>query len=155
MLYIKGNIKGGTKQALIAHLTHHDYFDSNFNSAFLLTFATIMPIGEFVDLLINRFNLEAPEGLSYEEYNTWISKKQSPIRLRVMNVIKLLIERYWANSYYDETVLSKLLSFAQGPQIKLFSVSKVLQSHLQSLLNHEKYVSNKSQVFLLLNLHCR
>lgn len=138
LLDIKGNIKGGTKQALIAHLTHHDYFDSNFNSAFLLTFATMMPIGEFVDLLINRFNLEAPEGLSYEEYNTWISKKQSPIRLRVMNVIKLLIERYWANSYYDETVLRKLLSFAHGPQIKLFSVSKVLQSHLQSLLNHEK-----------------
>ena len=138
LLDIKGNIKGGTKHALVAHLTHHDYFDSNFNSAFLLTFATMMPISEFVDLLISRFNLEAPEGLSYEEYNTWISKKQGPIRLRVMNVMKLLIERYWSNSYYDETVLRKWLSFVQSPQIKSFSVSKVLQSNLQSILNHEK-----------------
>ncbi|CUM51586.1 uncharacterized protein AC631_01921 [Debaryomyces fabryi] len=143
LLDIKGNIKGGTKQALVAHLTHHDYFDSNFNSAFLLTFATMMPIGEFLTLLINRFNLEAPEGLSYEEYNRWISKKQSPIRLRVINVMKLLIERYWAESYYDESVLRRWLAFVQSPEIKSFSMSKVLQNHLQSLLNHEKICYEK------------
>lgn len=138
LLDIKGNIKGGTKEALIAHLTHHDYFDSNFNSAFLLTFATMMTINEFVDLLLERFNIEAPEGLSFEEYNLWISKKQGPIRLRVMNVMKLLVEKYWVNSYYDEGVLRKLISFVQSPHVKLFSISKILQTNLQSILSHEK-----------------
>lgn len=137
LLDVKGNIKGGTKEALIAHLTHHDLFDSNFNTAFILTFPTMMKIGEFINLLINRFNIEAPEGLSYEEYNTWISKKQNPIRLRVMNIMKLLIEKHWCNSYYNEYVLKKWLKFAQTSAVQSFSIGKVLSNNLTKLLNGE------------------
>lgn len=137
LLDIKGNIKGGTKEALISHLTHHDYFDSNFNTAFLLTFATMLSIGELIELLIDRFNFEAPEGLSYEEYNAWISKKQNPIRLRVMNVMKLLMEKHWADSYYNEDVIKHWLTFVQSPQVRAFSVGKVLEGDLLTLLNHE------------------
>ncbi|ODV66311.1 ras GEF [Hyphopichia burtonii NRRL Y-1933] len=137
LLDVKGNIKGGTKEALIAHLTHHDLFDSNFNTAFILTFPTMMKIGEFINLLINRFNIEAPEGLSYEEYNTWISKKQNPIRLRVMNIMKLLIEKHWCNSYYNEYVLKRWLKFAQTSAVQSFSIGKVLSNNLTKLLNGE------------------
>lgn len=137
LLDVKGNIKGGTKEALIAHLTHHDLFDSNFNTAFLLTFATIMSIGEFINLLITRFNIEAPEGLSYEEYNNWITKKQNPIKLRVMNIMKLLVEKHWSKSYYNEPVIKNWLKFAQTPPVQAFSIGKILSNDLQRLLKGE------------------
>lgn len=133
---IKGNVKGGTKEALICHLTHHDLFDSNFNTAFLLTFATMMSLNEFINFLITRFNIEAPEGLSYDEYNTWISKKQNTIRLRVLNVMKLLLEKHWAKSYYNEQVIRRWLAFVQTPPVQAYSIGKTLQSHLQDLLNN-------------------
>lgn len=135
LMDVKGSIKGGTKEALIAHLTHHDLFDSNFNTAFLLTFASIMSIGEFIGLLINRFNIEAPEGLSYEEYNLWIAKKQNPIRLRVMNIMKLLVEKHWSISYYNENVLKKWIKFASSSPVQSFSIGKVLSKNLTRLLN--------------------
>ncbi|ODV76799.1 ras GEF [Suhomyces tanzawaensis NRRL Y-17324] len=144
LLDMKGNIKGGTKEALISHLTHHDMFDSNFNASFLLTFATIMTLGEFIGLLINRFNIEAPEGLSYEEYNTWISKKQNTIRLRVMNIMKLLVEKHWCDSYYNELVVKKWLSFAHSGTVQNYSVGKQLANNLVRLMNGEQvYIERK------------
>lgn len=137
LLDVKGSIKGGTKAALIAHLTHHDLFDSSFNTAFMLTFATMMSVGEFINLLINRFQIDAPEGLSYEEYNIWISKKQDPIRLRVMNVMKLLVEKHWSESYRKETVLKSWLSFVQTPTVQSYSIGKILLNELTRLLKGE------------------
>lgn len=59
----------------MSHLTHHLSLDSNFNAVFLLMFSSMMLLGELISLLIARFNIEPPEGLSYEEYNLWVSKK--------------------------------------------------------------------------------
>lgn len=143
---MNNNIKGGTKEALICHLTHHDLFDSNFNSAFLLTFATMMPLNELLNFLMMRFNIEAPEGLSYEEYNLWISKKQSPIRLRVLNIMKLLLEKYWSNSYHNELSLNKWLQFLQGSNVQSFSISKTLISHLNKLLRGEVVMVEREPV---------
>lgn len=140
---MKGNIKGGTKEALICHLTHHDLFDSNFNSAFLLTFSSIMSVIELVGYLISRFNIEAPEGLSYEEYNTWVSKKQNPIRLRVLNVMKLLLEKYWSESYFNEAVYNKWLAFLQSQIVSQFSISKTLIIHLNKLSKGEKVMIDR------------
>lgn len=138
LLDMKGNIKGGMKEALIAHLTHHDFFDSKFNTAFLLTFSTMLSLDKFIKLLIGRFNIEAPEGLSFDEYNTWIAKKLSPIRLRVLNIMKLLLQKYWTDSYYNEQALKKWLDFIKSPQVQSFSISKMIQSELEVILNHKR-----------------
>ncbi|CAH2352570.1 cell division control protein 25 [[Candida] railenensis] len=136
LLDIKGNIKGGSKEALIAHLTRHDLYDVNFNSAFLFTFPTIMSLSELISLLIVRYNIEAPEGLSYEEYNTWINKKQIPIRNRVLTLMKVLIEKFWAASFSkNKSVLKKWLQFIQTtPTVQNISTGKLVSSHLQKLL---------------------
>ncbi|WEJ97326.1 cell division cycle- protein [Yamadazyma tenuis] len=135
---VKGNVKGGTKEALICHLTHHDLFDSNFNTAFLLTFASIMSTSELINYLILRFNTEAPEGLSYDEYNNWVSKKQGPVRIRVLNIMKLLLEKYWSDSYYNESLINKWAAFLQSNLAASYSISKTLTSHLNKLLRGEK-----------------
>ncbi|CUM65452.1 uncharacterized protein PRCAT00003091001 [Priceomyces carsonii] len=137
LLDIKGNVKGGTKEALVCHLTHHDSYDSNFVAAFLLTFSTMMSIGELIELLIARFEIEPPEGLSFEEYNIWISKKQSTIRLRVLNTMKLLLEKHWCNSYKNYNVLTRWLTFTQSSQVQSYSIGKLLVTDLRKVINGE------------------
>lgn len=138
LLDLNGKIKGGTKEALVAHLTHHDQYDSSFVSSFLFSFATVTPLGELINLLIARFNIEAPEGLSFEEYNTWISQKQTPIRLKVILIMKLLLEKYWVDSYYEESILKRWLAFVHTPIVQSLSGGKVLSTELQQVLNGEK-----------------
>lgn len=146
LLDIKGNIKGGTKEALVAHLTHHEVCDSTFNTSFLITFSTIVSLGEMVALLINRFNIEAPEGLSYEEYNSWISKKQNPIRLRVLNVMNLIIEKHWTDSYYNELVLKRWSAFSLTIAVQAYPEGKKFSANLGRLLNKEKVCIEREPV---------
>lgn len=134
LLDINRNIKGGTKEALVAHLTHHQEFDSSFNNAFLISFATIMPIGELLHLLINRFNIDAPEGLSYEEFLTWRTQKQAKIRLKVLNVMRLLLENHWSNSYYNKSVLQRWLSFLKLQDFVSFPICEILVADVESIL---------------------
>ena len=147
LLDVKGNIKGGTKEALIAHLTHHDMFDSQFNTAFLLTFATMMPLGELIRLLIERFSVEPPEGLGFEEYNNWIVRKQNPIRLRVMNIMKLLIEKNWSPSYFNESAIKRWLNFAESEAVQSFSIGRLLANEIKNLLARKIYTVDRQPVF--------
>lgn len=135
LLDINRNIKGGTKEALVAHLTHHEEFDSTFNSAFLISFATMMNIGELVQLLINRFNIEAPEGLSYEEYLTWRTKKQGRIRLKVLHIMKLVLENNWSNSYFNKAVLQRWIAFLKLQDVGTYPISANLISDIESILD--------------------
>lgn len=137
LLDIKGNIKGGTKEALVAHLTRHESLDSGFISVFLITFATMMSIGELIQTLINRFNMDAPEGLSYEEYLSWKSLKQSKVRAKVLDIMKLLIDVHWCDSFYSITVLQRWLAFSQLPTVKRFPVSEKISEGIEKILRGE------------------
>lgn len=137
LLDIKGNIKGGTKEALVAHLTRHESLDAGFISVFLTTFATMMSIGEFIQLLINRFNMEAPEGLSYEEYLSWKSNKQQKVRAKVLDVMKLLIDAHWCDSYYSVTVLQRWMAFVQLPSVKRYPTSEHVAAGIEKILKGE------------------
>ncbi|CAN3374271.1 hypothetical protein DIURU_000850 [Diutina rugosa] len=148
ILDIKGNVKGGTKEALVAHLTHHDLFDSAFNAAFLLTFPTMLSLGELLALLINRFHMDAPDGLSFEEYNLWSTKKRNPMRLRVMNIMKLIVEKHWTDSYYNESVLRRWLVFAQSKPVQQFSIGKQLAVDLTKLLAGERVCFDRVPMIL-------
>ena len=52
---VKGQVKGGTLDALIERLTRHDIMDSTFNQTFLLTFKSFTTHEEFFDKLIGRY----------------------------------------------------------------------------------------------------
>jgi len=94
-------IKGGTREALIQRLTHHDLLDASFNMTFLLTFRSMFKTSDLVRQLINRFNLQPPENLAYEEYTIWVEKKSYPIKLRVVNIMKTLLQKYWIPNYNE------------------------------------------------------
>lgn len=134
LLDINGNIKGGTKEALVAHLTHHVSLDSTFNTVFLTSFATMMPIGELIQLLINRFNIEAPEGLSYEEYLTWRTQKRDKVRLRVLDILKLLLENHWCESYTNTSLLLRLIKFLNIKEVQQIPISEALVADITYIL---------------------
>jgi son of sevenless-like protein len=52
---LKGQVKGGTLDALMERLTRHDMMDSTFNQTFLLTFKSFTTAEEFFDKLVERY----------------------------------------------------------------------------------------------------
>jgi son of sevenless len=55
---VKGQVKGGTLDALIERLTRHDVMDSTYNQTFLLTFKSFTTAEAFFEKLIGRYALE-------------------------------------------------------------------------------------------------
>lgn len=137
LLDINGNIKGGTKEALVAHLTHHDVLDSDFNTAFIITITTMSTMLEFLQLLINRFNMEAPEGLSYEEYLKWKTQKQSKIRHKVLNIMKLVLENHWCQLYHNKALLQRWHAFVNLPLVQPYPMARTISEDIKRILNGE------------------
>lgn len=95
-------IRGGSLLALVEQLTRHDKLDSNFNNTFLLTYRSFTTARELFELLVLRFGIQPPEGLSPQEYEVWRERKQSPIRFRVVNILKNWFETFWMEDSQEE-----------------------------------------------------
>lgn len=72
------------------HLTP---IDTNFFQAFLTTYRSFATGPEVIHLLVKRYLLEPPAGLTPEQLSVWQTKKQTPIRLRHVR----------CNAFYRET----------------------------------------------------
>lgn len=97
----KGQVKAGTKEALIEHLTSHKFIDPFFNIVLLTTFRSIFSTNEFLRSIMHRYNSLPPEGLSYEQYNTWVKLKLNPIKQNCFNVLFSLFKNYWHEAYIE------------------------------------------------------
>ncbi|CAG8483932.1 5238_t:CDS:2 [Funneliformis caledonium] len=104
-------VKGGTLDALAERLTLHDSLDSNFIATFLLTYRSFCTTDELFDRLFKRFMIQPPDGLTREELEVWQEKKQTPIRLRVFNIMKTWLEYYYMDDE-DAPCLERLREFA-------------------------------------------
>ncbi|KAJ3041356.1 hypothetical protein HDV00_009497 [Rhizophlyctis rosea] len=112
---MENKVKGGSLSALIVRLTIHDSLDPNFTQTFLLTYRSFTNTLEFFDLLIKRFMIQPPEGLTTQELEIFVEKKLTPIRLRVFNVMKSWLDLYVQDDETDRSALIVLREFAQGP----------------------------------------
>lgn len=95
-------LKGGTLLALVEQLTRHDKLDSSFNSTFLLTYRSFTNARELFELLVKRFSIQPPEGLSNADFEAWRDRKQNPIRFRVVNILKNWFENFWMEEPTEE-----------------------------------------------------
>ena len=108
-------LRGGTLTALVEQLTRHDRLDSDFNNTFLLTYKSFTTASELFEMLVKRFSIQPPRGISQDDYQCWVEKKQKPIRFRVVNIMKNWFDTYWMENN-DETsceLLRRVYSFAQ------------------------------------------
>ncbi|PHH83923.1 hypothetical protein CDD83_2790 [Cordyceps sp. RAO-2017] len=96
-------VKGGTLLALVEQLTRHDKLDSNFNNTFLLTYRSFTSARELFELLVKRFGIQPPDGLSQLEYEAWRDGKQKLIRFRVVNILKNWFDSFWMEEYNEDS----------------------------------------------------
>ncbi|AOW04453.1 uncharacterized protein YALI1_D28150g [Yarrowia lipolytica] len=129
----KNNVRAGSIIALVERLTHHDSLDSNFNSTMLLTFRTFMTPHMLLELLIQRFTIQPPEGLTAEEFDLWESKKQRPIRIRVYNILKNWLEHNWLEPISPVThdLLGQIETFVLQMVSQNFPGAKQLLTSIQ------------------------
>ena len=141
---LEGHVKGGSLRALVERLTMHDLLDSNFIATFLLTYRSFTTTEEFFDLLVKRFMIQPPQNLTSEENELWQEKKQTPIRLRVFNIMKSWLEIYYIDEAdsqclermreFASTVMHEHMAFAANSLIKVIDKRvRILSSECISL----------------------
>ncbi|KXH38359.1 RasGEF domain-containing protein [Colletotrichum salicis] len=96
-------VKGGTLEALVEQLTRHDKLDSNFNNTFLLTYRSFTTAQDLFKLIVNRFGIQPPEGLSQSDFEAWRDRKQKLIRFRVVNILKSWFDNFWMEEHNEES----------------------------------------------------
>ncbi|PKS12916.1 hypothetical protein jhhlp_000257 [Lomentospora prolificans] len=96
-------VKGGTLPALVEQLTRHDKLDSGFTDTFLLTYRSFTTARDLFELLVNRFNIQPPEGLTQQDYEVWRDRKQKLIRFRVVKILKSWFDSFWMEDYNEES----------------------------------------------------
>ena len=108
-------LRGGTLTGLVEQLTRHDKLDSGFNNTFLLTYRSFTTASELFDMLVKRFSIQPPRGITPEDYLTWVDKKQKPIRFRVVNILKSWFDNFWMenNDANSIQLLRSVYSFAK------------------------------------------
>ncbi|KAL8688534.1 MAG: hypothetical protein Q9218_005582 [Villophora microphyllina] len=108
-------LRGGTLTALVEQLTRHDRLDAGFNNTFLLTYRSFTSASELFEMLVKRFSIQPPRGISDDDYKTWVEKKQKLIRFRVVNILKSWFDNYWMenNDRESNELLRRVYSFAK------------------------------------------
>ncbi|AEO68966.1 534c7d71-9a7e-4081-a468-76549fb1a145 [Thermothielavioides terrestris] len=108
-------VKGGSLLALTEQLTRHDKLDPSFNNTFLLTYRSFTTARELFELLVKRFTIQPPEGLTQEEYELWKDRKLKPVRFRVVNIIKSWFDTFWMEEPTEENkqLIRDVLTFAR------------------------------------------
>ncbi|RMD45059.1 hypothetical protein DV735_g220, partial [Chaetothyriales sp. CBS 134920] len=105
---------------------------------------------ELFQLLVARFNIQAPNGLKMEEYKIWEDKKQKPVRFRVVNTLKSWLETYWMedNDAESQALLNKIGNFTTNTMesIKIAGQVQIVNLVNQRLKGED--TSAKKMVFM-------
>jgi son of sevenless-like protein len=109
-------VKSGTLTGLVEQLTRHDRPDTAFTTIFLLTYRSFTTASELFELLVKRFNMQPPAGLTKDEYSIWEEHKQKPARFRVINILKTWLELYWMENddAASKELLERIMAFGQS-----------------------------------------
>lgn len=108
-------LRGGTLIGLVEQLTRHDRLDSPFNNTFLLTYRSFTTATELFEMLVKRWTIQPPYGITGAEMQIWIDKKQKPIRFRVVNILKSWFDHYWMEEHDDasQQLMQRVYAFAK------------------------------------------
>ncbi|TFK20605.1 ras GEF [Coprinopsis marcescibilis] len=122
-----GSVRGGTVSALVERLTAHEQLtDRIYTEAFLMSFKSFTTVDELIDLLIERFRIQPPEGLSPTEREDWGKLKQHIIQIRVIKTLKSIIQGEDIIEREDMHVLDKIKAFIQSDEVSGFPAAKQL-----------------------------
>ncbi|KAG6372794.1 ras GEF [Boletus reticuloceps] len=121
-----GTVRGGTVPALVERLTAHEYADTNFARAFLMTFKSFMALDELFNLLVERFWIQPPPNLNSHELEDWRHHKQNIVRIRVINTMRLIAQDEDLLTKEDHGILDRMAQFASGNDVFKIAAAKQL-----------------------------
>jgi hypothetical protein len=108
-------VTAATIPKLIELLTYEAYPDTLYTKAFLLTYRSFITPTELLERLILRYCLSPPDSISNEGEIYQIKKKrQVPIRLRVLNVLKYWVEHHYEMDFRDPKVVELIEYFVRN-----------------------------------------
>ncbi|TCD65471.1 hypothetical protein EIP91_002589 [Steccherinum ochraceum] len=130
-----GTITAGTLPALVERLTVEHFTpaqEKQYRHAFLMTYSAFATADEVFDLLLSRFHMEPPAGLTVEETELWKQKKLRTGQKRVLSTFSTWLEHH--RLVEDEpAVAQRLQEFLQsitsptGNKVMAKQVMKVLE----------------------------
>lgn len=106
-------------------------YQNRFRNAFFMTFRTFATSGEIFDLLIDRYRLVPPVGLSTDELEQWKEKILSPTRKRILSIFMTWLE-YHRLVQDDPPIARRLQEFLSDISPAL--ATKLQVSHVMATL---------------------
>ncbi|KAG9315529.1 ras guanine nucleotide exchange factor domain-containing protein [Chiua virens] len=141
-----GTVRGGTVPALVERLTAHEYADSNYTRAFLMTFKSFMTLDELFNLLVDRFWIQPPPNLNSKELEEWRYNKQNIIRIRVINTMKLIAQGEELVDKEDMRILDRMAQFASRDDVFKVAGVRPLLAAIKRAAGNVRKVTLQSSV---------
>ncbi|CAL1694311.1 unnamed protein product [Somion occarium] len=138
-LEFDGSVTAGTVAALVERLTSEPLKPEQgpqFRHAFLMTFKTFATPDEVLDLLLKRYDMKTPLGLSDAELDLWRTKKLLPTQKRVLGVFAVWMEHHRLVQD-DPPVARRLQEFLSG--IVEPAPNRVLAKQVMSVLERKTF----------------
>jgi len=104
-------IRAGSIKQLVERLTYYKYPDPDFTEAFLMTYRSFMLPLELLQMIIQRYEEQVPPNLTKKQLDTLYRVKVLPTRLRVVNVLKIWIDKHFEDFETEEPLEGCLMHF--------------------------------------------
>eukprot|EP00051_Salpingoeca_urceolata_P014836 m.189296 g.189296 ORF g.189296 m.189296 type:complete len:1239 (+) comp18204_c0_seq4:592-4308(+) len=139
-------IKGGVLLKLVERLTYPQYVDTHYLREFLTTFRSFCSKEELLDVLMQRFDVPAAATQDKALVKRYTKNYSSPIRLRVLNVLKHWIERHYYDFDSSPSLLKALLQFIKDQLAPDPAMKKAVQGLTNSIRKRRELSTKEKEV---------
>ncbi|KAJ3793863.1 ras guanine nucleotide exchange factor domain-containing protein, partial [Lentinula aff. detonsa] len=128
------SVRAGTVKALVERLTAHDTTDPNYFKAFLMTFKSFTTLDELFDLLVERFRIDPPPGLTPLQLRSWTSRKKNIVQFRVLNTFKSMLTDEDILEKDDLYILNRMKDFVTSEDVAQVGASRSLLTLIERVV---------------------
>jgi hypothetical protein len=112
--------------------------DQHFLNHFMVTYRSFITRDEFIELLVERFNVPPPIGTTDQDFALFKKETLDKIRLRVTNTFKYWLEKFYIFDFSEEEMKEKLNQVIEMMEKSNGqSYSKILKKSLENVTSND------------------